>query len=91
MDKPVASFRAGLMQAAVFVNTRKTKNGEVKIPSASFSKRYLEDGEWKSTTTLDKNDIPKAILVLTKAYDYITTTYHADRSEEPEESDAEAA
>jgi len=91
MDKPIASFRAGTMQVAVFLNTRKTKSGEViKIPTASFSKRYLEGGEWKSTNTLDKNDIPKAILILWKAFDSIMA-YHADHKEEPEEPDAEAA
>jgi hypothetical protein len=44
----------------------------VKIKKTVFQKRYKgQDGQWQSTSSLDVNDIPKAILALTKAYDYL--------------------
>jgi hypothetical protein len=44
----------------------------IKVKKVSFQKRYKDsDGEWKNTYSLDVNDIPKAILALSKAYEYI--------------------
>ena len=71
MDKPKKSFRAGPITASVFVNVRKVDGKNTEIPSVSFQKRYLDAGEWKSTTSLNTNDLPKAVLALTKAYDFI--------------------
>mgnify|MGYP001559466289 CR=1 FL=1 len=72
-DKPTKAFRAGPIQVAVFMNRRKVNGKDVTIPSVSFQKRYREKGgeEWKSTSSLDTNDLPKAVLALTKAYDYL--------------------
>ncbi len=71
MDKPKKSFRAGPIQASVFVNVRKVEGKNTEIPSVNFQKRYLDAGEWKSTTSLNLADLPRAVLVLWKAYDYI--------------------
>lgn len=70
-DKPTKAFRAGPIQVAVFMNKRNVGGKETLIPSVSFQKRYREGEEWKSTNSLDTNDVPKAILALTKAYDYL--------------------
>lgn len=70
-EKPVKAFRAGPIQVAVFMNKREVKGKPATIPSVSFQKRYREGEEWKSTSSLDTNDVPKAILALTKAYDYL--------------------
>jgi len=32
----------------------------------------LQDGEWNTTNSLRVNDLPKAALVLQKAYEYIS-------------------
>ena len=70
MEKPEKTFNAGGVQASIFLNARTVKGKEVKIPSISFQKRYLVNGEWKTTTSLNINDLCRAILVLGKAYDY---------------------
>jgi hypothetical protein len=37
-----------------------------------IQKRYKDSaGEWKSTYSLDKNEIPKMMLALSKAYEYL--------------------
>ena len=83
MEKPEESFNAGAVQASVFMNIRKVNGKPTKIPSISFQKRYLDNGEWKSTTSLGLNDLPKAMLVLLKAYEYLLSkTKDQDVSEE---------
>ena len=71
MDKPKKTFRAGPIQASVFMNARKVDGKSTEIPSVNFQKRYLDAGEWKTTNSLNLADLPRAVLVLWKAYDYI--------------------
>ena len=72
MAKPEKRFRCGGCEAAVFENEINRGGKTVKIKKVSFQKRYKSmDGEWKSTNSLDINEIPKAILALSKAYEYL--------------------
>jgi hypothetical protein len=50
-----------------------TRGGKsLKARKVSFQERYRNsEGEWKLTHCLGINDIPKAILVLSKAYEYL--------------------
>ena len=55
---------------AVFENEIVSGGKAMKLKKVSFQKRYKDsDGEWKNTNSLDVNDIPKAILALSKAYE----------------------
>ena len=67
-------------RAAIF-NNRIRKNGEtIDIPKVVITRRYLsKDNEWKSTNAYSQNDLPKLIMVATKAYDYLTSK----RNKEP--------
>ena len=70
MPKPEAFFRYGPCSAAVFSNEYERGNGTVRFRTVSFQRRYQDrDGEWKSTSSLGVNDIPKAILALEAAYE----------------------
>jgi len=72
MPKPEKRFRCGGCEAAVFENEINRDGKTGKIKKVSFQKRYKSnDGEWKSTHSLDINEIPKAILALSKAYEYL--------------------
>jgi hypothetical protein len=72
MAKPEKRFKCGGCDASVFENEIGTSTGKAKVKKVSFQKRYKRsDGEWASTNSLDLNDIPKAILVLQKAYEYL--------------------
>ena len=73
MAKPEKSFKCGGCEAAVFENEIAKGGMKIPIKKVSFQKRYkTSEGEWKSTSSLDINEIPKAILVLTKAYEYVS-------------------
>ena len=69
MSFPVKKFSVGGIQVAVWENQGKEGN---TFYSVSFDRRYKDkDDEWKSTTSLKKNDLPKAVLALQKAYEFI--------------------
>jgi len=72
MAKPEKRFRCGGCEAAIFENEIERAGKTVKVKKVAFQKRYRNaDGEWKSTSSLDVNDIPKAILALRKAYEHL--------------------
>jgi hypothetical protein len=74
MVQPEKRFKCGACEVSIFENTITSKDGKkMRTKKASFQKRYKNaDGEWKSTNSLDVNDIPKARLVLNEAYKYLT-------------------
>ena len=83
MAQPDIVFKHGRCSAAVFSKeiTRGEKTFQAK--SVSFQKRYLDkNGEWQTSSYLDVNDVPKAVLVLNKAYDYMTSNGHRDAEED---------
>jgi hypothetical protein len=73
-NTPEKTFRASPVSASVWANEVKTKDGETKLfRTISLERTYKDkDDQWKKTTSLRVNDLPKAILVLNKAYEYIT-------------------
>lgn len=67
---PLKKFRAGAIVATIWSNTAKEGDGEYK--TVSFERSYKDkDGLWKTTNSLRVNDLPRASLVLQKAYEYI--------------------
>src|SRR3989338_4129577 len=67
---PEQTFRAGGISVSVWKNTTKTEGKEYR--TVTFERRYLDrDGQWKSSSSLRTNDLPKAAVVLTKAYEYL--------------------
>lgn len=72
MGKPVKSFKAGCCEAAIFENELKRAGASVMVKKVTFQKSYKSaEGEWKTTSSLDMNDIPKAVLALSKAYEFL--------------------
>ena len=72
-NTPVQRFKAGAVSATVWTNDRITKSGE---PAAYFSisldRAYKDkEGEWKHVNSFRVNDLPKASLVLQKAYEWL--------------------
>ena len=69
MPGPIKKFSVGGIQVAIWEN--EGKEG-VQFNSVSFDRRYKDkDGNWQSTTSLKMNDLPKAVLALQKAYEYL--------------------
>ena len=72
MTKPEKRFKCGCCEAAIFENDIARNGAPVKVKKVSFQKRYKDkDGEWKTTYSLDINDLPKAILVLQSTYKFL--------------------
>ncbi len=76
MDKntPEKKFRASPIAATIWTNEVTTKEGEPHLyRTISLERTYKDkDGVWKTTSSLRVNDLPKAVLVLQKAYEYIS-------------------
>jgi len=70
---PEKKFKSGAISATIWENVGHTEDGkETSFKTVSFERNYLDkDGNWKSTNNLRTSDLPKAILVLSKAYEYL--------------------
>ncbi|USN45795.1 MAG: hypothetical protein H6502_01535 [Candidatus Woesearchaeota archaeon] len=70
---PLAKFRAGSISATIWENIGKNDKGEtVSYRTVSFGRGYKDaNGNWQTTTSLRLQDLPKASLVLSKAYEYL--------------------
>jgi hypothetical protein len=69
--KPTKKFSAGAVVATVWTNQAKDSDGEYK--TISIERNYKDsEGNWKSTATLRTSDLPKASLVLNKAYEFLS-------------------
>ena len=72
MSKPEEVFKVGAVRAAIFANTIVKDGKQIPLPKVILEVRYKDkSGEWKGTNSLSVNDLPKAILALQKAYDFI--------------------
>ena len=87
-NQPVEKFKHGCVEAAIFENEI-TKDGKTfKLHKVVFQKNYLDKNDkWQSTSSMDVNDVHKAIVVLSKAYEFLTRTDTArgDKDREGEE------
>lgn len=83
-NAPEKKFRASPVTATIWANETKTKEGETKLfRTISVERSYRnKDGVWQNTTSLRVNDLPKAMLVLQKSYEYITLKDESDNIEE---------
>jgi hypothetical protein len=72
-NMPEKKFSTGALTATVWENQGKNKEGlDVSFRTVSFQRRYMDkNGEWQTSSSLRINDLPKASLVLQKAYEYI--------------------
>jgi len=72
--QPEIVFRHGACSASIFVNEVARGDHQFKTRTIAFQRRYRDSkGEWQSTSSLTVNDIPKAVLVLQKSYEYLTS------------------
>ena len=77
---PETKFRSGAIAATIWVNEMIKDGKKVEYKSVSFERSYKDkNDQWQSTNSLRTADIPKAILVLTKAYEHLAL--NADEEE----------
>ena len=88
MPKPEKIFQSGGIEASIFENEIQQNGKTLKIKKVAFQKRYKSPQGWKTTYSLDTNDIPKAILVLSKAYEFLVLNPDSTATGETESSEA---
>lgn len=69
--RPEQKFKAGGIEATVWRNKSAKDGAESEFYSVGFAKSYKDkSGSWKTTSSLGVQDIPKAIAVLGKAFEW---------------------
>jgi len=72
MAKPEKTFKVGAVRASIFRNTIEKDGRSIPLPKVVIEVRYKDKmGQWQGTNSLSLNDLPKAILALQKAYEYL--------------------
>jgi len=66
--EPVKKIKVGGIEAAVWENNSKEGN---KYYTTTMERNYKDGEEWKKTNSLRANDLPKAILALQKAFEFV--------------------
>ena len=76
---PVAKYKAGQVSSAIWQNEVQMARGAVKILKATVQRRYKDkSGEWKSSGSFNRNEIPLAIHCLQKAFEKIIELQNED-------------
>jgi len=69
---PIAKFKAGQTSSAVWENQIQVKGQSITILKATVQRRYKDqDGNWQSSGSFSRNEIPLAIYCLQKAFEKI--------------------
>lgn len=88
MARPTAKFTAGQVSAALWENEVTTRSGQkVTMLKATVERRYKDkDGQWKSSNSFARNEIPLAIHCLQKSFEHIIEGQKDDDSVIEEET-----
>lgn len=73
-NMPEKKFSTGAISATVWKNSGTSKKtGEaVEFKTVTLQRRYTDkEGKWQTSSSLKINDLPKANLVLQKAFEYL--------------------
>ena len=90
-NKPEKKIVAGAICASIWKNNAKDKKGKtIEFHKVTLERRYKDGEEWKSTNSYSVNDIPKAVVAMQKAYEYLVlknTEGNGDSEENAEEEE----
>lgn len=71
--QPEKKFRAGAISATIWLNETDKDGQTVTYPTVTFERSYKDKkGAWQTTNSLRVSDLPKAQLVLSKAYEHLS-------------------
>jgi hypothetical protein len=81
-NRPIKVFKAGAVKASIFQNESLYGNSDKPHFRVVIDRSYKDaQGAWKSTNGFSAlTDVPKAILALSKAYEFVAMA----QSEKPE-------
>jgi len=73
-NQPEKKFSTGAINASIWKNTATSKKdgSTIEFRTIALQRRYTDnEGKWQTSNSLTINDLPKAALVLQKAYEYL--------------------
>ena len=80
-SRPEKIFMVGPCRVSIFRNVVLKDGKEIEIPKVVLEVRYKDkQGRWQGTQGITLREIPKAILALQKAFEYLTDN-SGERSE----------
>ena len=79
MEKPEKKFSTGAISVAIWKNQAKSKEGQDgEYYTVSLQRSYKDKNDkWQTTSSLRVNDLPKASLVINKAFEYLVLRENA--------------
>jgi len=87
MAKPEITFKVGAVRASIFRNVIASNGHLIPLPKVVIEVRYKDKtGQWNGTNSLSLNDLPKAVLALQKAFEYLMEHKHPEQEENSEMS-----
>lgn len=73
MNKIEKKFSAGSVEATIWNNHVPGKWDNANYHTISLQRRYKDkNGDWKNTSSMRVTDLPKAELVIKKAFEFLT-------------------
>ena len=86
-QKPIAKFKAGMVSAAIWENPIEVKGKTVTMLKATVQRRYKDNksGDWKSSQSFSRNEIPMAIYCLQQAFEKMLGESDGDSDSNVEE------
>lgn len=88
--KPIKQFKAGALSVTIWNNVDVDRNGNtIAYSTISLQRNYKAKDGWKSTSSMRLNDLPKAALLLEKAYEFLV--YQENRTSFVQTSEKQAA
>lgn len=72
-NTPEKKFSTGAISATIWKNNGTSKDGQaVEFSTISLQRSYKDkEDKWQTTNSMRINDLPKAALVISKAYEYL--------------------
>lgn len=72
---PEKKFIASPIAATIWANEAEKDGKKIIFRTVALDRIYKDkEGEWKHTSSMRIHDLPKACLVLNKAYEYLAMT-----------------
>jgi len=88
MSKPETVFKIGAVRASIFRNIVEKNGQSIPLAKVVLEVRYMDKaGQWQGTNSLSINEVPKAILALQKAFEYLTAKRDPGQTEDSPASD----
>lgn len=83
MNKPEKKFCAGPISATIWKNNSQKDGKTVEYHTVSIGRSYKDkQGNWKNASSLRISDLPKASLVLNKAFEHLVVSSNNGITEE---------